>query len=149
MHSPATPPLQVARPYSWPGALPMPAKKQRLPLEGLRSPFSKRDFASLTRGYVPERLEDRWFVYLWADVLHVHRTGTGTCVYQVSFARTDEGHVVSEAWVNRDSRQYPANNDAYDAKQLAALLQRLALGLGFSALKSIKPLSEFRHVSGL
>jgi hypothetical protein len=83
-------------------------------------------FRRIAHGLIPERMEDRWFIYLDDDTLQVHRTGTGVCVYQVVFALCPEGVRVKQARVNRDKNQYPATNDAYDASQLDALLKRLA-----------------------
>lgn len=104
----------------------MPAATARLRLSAR---FSAAEFHCIAQGQIPEKMEDRWFVFLRAQTLHIHRTGTGVCVYQVDFLRWGSSYVVTEARVNRDRQQYPANNDAFDAQQLSGLLKRLSQGL--------------------
>lgn len=123
----------------------MPASTARLKLS---VQFTSDEFRHIAQGQIPEKLEDRWFVFLRAHTLYLHRTGTGVCVYEVDFLRWGGGYLVVEARVNRDGRQYPANNDAFDAQQLATLLRRLSRGLPPMQRQRID-LSSLQGLSGL
>jgi hypothetical protein len=103
----------------------MPSKVATLELN---ADFTHVEFSRIANGLVPERMEDRWFIYLDDDTLQVHRTGTGVCIYQVVFGLGENGVRVKQARVNRDKNQYPANNDEYDVQQLRGLLDKLAQG---------------------
>lgn len=83
--------------------------------------FSAEEFARLQRGLLPEQMEDKWFIVWQDDALWCHRSWTGLCVYCLRFAEDDGRHVVSEALVNRDPKQYGAS-DEHDLGTLDYLL---------------------------
>jgi hypothetical protein len=73
-------------------------------------------------------MEHKWFILLEDDVLYVHRSWTGFCIYQLSLAKDGANYTVAEVFANRDPSQYSATDDVYDEKLLAFLIDNLLLG---------------------
>lgn len=93
---------QQAKRDSW-AASEMPAARVRLPIERM---FSEEEFRQLRRGLIPERMEDKWFIYLDSDWLSCHRSWTGHCIYRARLERHGQRFRIAEAWANRDPAQY-------------------------------------------
>jgi len=101
----------------------MPA--QRAEIE-LTARFTPEEFARIERGHVPEQMEDKWFVWMGDDlVLHAHRSWSGTCVFEVQFARGDETCDVVGAWANADPEQSTIPAELH-RPMLEGLLEALA-----------------------
>jgi hypothetical protein len=109
---------------SW-KTLPMPAETGVLKYS---AEFSPEEFGRIALGVRPQQMEDKWFIYVEGDVLYLHRSWTGTCIYQVEFVARDGNHAVSRALVNRNPSQYRETDDAYDAVLLDFLISNLLLG---------------------
>jgi hypothetical protein len=74
-------------------------------------------------------MEDKWFIFFEAPCLYLHRSWTGVCIYVVRCREDGAGAVVEEAWANRDPAEYRRTDDAYDARLLGYLIDRLLLSL--------------------
>lgn len=105
--------------------LPMPERRQRLEV---RRSYSADEYARISRGLVPEQMEDKWFILLEDETLSLFRSWTGYCVYAVRLVEQDGRYAIAEAWVNRDPEQYLATDDRYDSKMLLYLIDELLLG---------------------
>lgn len=99
--------------------LPMPSVRVEIPYA---AEFSAEEFERLSRGHVPEGMEDKWFVFLDGNCLNLHRSWTGVCVYQVELAASGDKHKVVRALANRDPAQYSLKDGAFDAKMLRYLI---------------------------
>jgi len=109
---------------SWSNSKPLPT--QRAPLSFERA-FTEEEYELIRHGVIPEVMEDRWFIFLEANVLYIHRSWTGFCIYQLSIKKDSEQYRVVETLVNRDPSQYPATDDQYDAKLLNSLIDYFLL----------------------
>jgi hypothetical protein len=117
-------PQPTATRQSWP-IRPLPEQHASL---SLKLQFNQDEYEQISRGLIPEAMEDKWFIFLENDVLYVHRSWTGFCIYQVSLVKDGENYTVTEALVSRDPNQYSATDDAYDEKLLMFLINNLLLG---------------------
>ena len=108
-----------ARRTDW-KTLDMPEATARLDVERV---FSRDDFARLRFGVVPRSMEDKWFVFFESPWLHVHRSWTGSCVYQVRFIASAAGVEIAEAIANREAGQYGESDPDADARRLLSLLE--------------------------
>ena len=106
-----------------------PLPQARTKLE-LRRTYTPQEYEQIALGLIPEEMEDKWFIFLEDDCLHLHRSWTGFCTYEVQFAERDGQHEIVEAWVSRDPEQYRETDDAFDAAMLLFLIDRLLLGRG-------------------
>ena len=80
--------------------------------------FSDEEMEALSRGNVPQAMEDKWFWYMEGDTLFAHRSWTGYCIYEIEF-REDGDHTVT---VNRDPEQYESRGIDADRESLNRLL---------------------------
>lgn len=103
---------------------PLPAKRARLKLERL---FSAAEREALRAGFIPEAMEDKWFIYESRGWLSFHRSWTGVCVYRIRLRETPTGAEIAEAWVNRKTDEYSCVDDAYDAGLVSWLIDVLLL----------------------
>jgi len=68
-------------------------------------------------------MEDKWFTFYEEPWLHLHRSWSGFCIYQVQFELIATGsYRVAQVIVNRDPEQYKGTDDKADALLLAVLL---------------------------
>ena len=86
-------------------------------------------------------MENKWFIFLEQDVLYIHRSWTGFCIYQVNFKKDGAQYKIIEAFANRDSSQYSATDDQYDINLLNSLIDNLLLQVRPSDEITITPSS--------
>lgn len=98
---------------------PLPAERTTIALDRL---FSPDEMHRIRAGFIPEWMEDKWFVYWRDDTLYFHRSWTGYCIYVVRFVREGEAWRMVRAEVNRDHRQYQMEDDEEDAKLIPDLI---------------------------
>ncbi len=84
--------------------------------------------AQIRAGLIPERMEDKWFIYVEGERLFLHRSWTGFCVFTARLHRDEEGHVIDDVRANRDPDQYRETDDGRDAALFAWLVDTLLLG---------------------
>ena len=102
----------------------MPMKRAKL---ALNRTFSAAEMELVRRGFIPEEMEDKWFIY-WEDgTLYFHRSWTGLCIYVVRFSSDGEGCRMTEALVNRDPAQWRGMDDKADAALISYLIDVLLL----------------------
>jgi len=52
-------------------------------------------------------MDDKWAMFLEGNVLHLHRSWTGICIYQVTFERREGRFLVTEAMVESSADSLP------------------------------------------
>ena len=92
-----------------------------------RTSFSITEYVAIRCGLVPEEMEDKWFMFCEDDVLYLHRSWTGLCVYRVVFRSRGDGYEVQEAYVSADTRQYRRGPDDHEVRLLNFLIRALLL----------------------
>lgn len=108
---------------SW-NHLPPPA--DRVPLE-LEAEFTASEAEQLMVGLVPDRMEDKWFIYFDEGWLRFHRSWTGAFIYALRLEGSPAGMRVTESWVSRNSEQYGASDVAYDRRLVRFLIDAFLL----------------------
>ena len=93
----------------------------------LKASFSRSEFERIKIGFIPQQMEDKWFIFLEEEWLYFHRSWTGVCIYALRLVQKGETWRVAETWVNRDPEQYTATDPAYDVALLTYLIDRLLL----------------------
>jgi hypothetical protein len=112
---------ETATPDSWEIA-PMPSLREQIEFHRR---FSREEYARIARGHVPESMDDKWFVYVEDDLVHIHRSWTGFCSFEIELAPSGDGYEVAAAWVNRDPEQ--RMDPAFD-HVAGSILDHLAAG---------------------
>lgn len=98
---------------------PMPSRHEDF---HLRLKISAAEKAVLEHGYIPDAMEDHWFMYCEDDVLHYHRSWTGYCIFEARIEPADEGFAVTDARVNRYPGHYRETSIERDRFLLASLI---------------------------
>jgi hypothetical protein len=92
----------------------------------LEATYSHEELDKLCAGFVPEVMEDKWFIYFEDPYLFLHRSWTGHPVYRVKFAPSSEGVSVVEALCV--SGAVEETGPEYQANLLDFLISNLLLG---------------------
>lgn len=58
--------------------------------------YSDEEFERIREGFDPQDMDDKWAMFLEGNVLHLHRSWTGLCVYQVTFERREGRFVATD-----------------------------------------------------
>lgn len=101
---------------------PRPAKTAELKLA---LTLTAAEYQHLRYGFVPQEMEDKWFVYELDRTVHLHRSWTGLWFASVKFEETPEGYRAATALVNREPAQHAGTDDAADAAMIEAHCRRL------------------------
>ncbi len=64
--------------------------------------LSKQDIELIKQGFLPQEMEDKWFIYYEDDKLFIHRSWTGYCIYIVDMSEISKLKVI----VNRNPEQH-------------------------------------------
>lgn len=84
--------------------------------------LNKQEFELLQNGWIPEEMEDKWFMYFEDNKLYIHRSWTGYCIYIVSFS---DNYKVKNIIVNRDTKEYLCTDIEKDKLMAEILINRL------------------------
>lgn len=114
----------VATRKSWRNLKPPPKKRVALPLE---RDLDAVDLAKLSRGFVPQRMEDHWFALVERDRLYMHRSWTGLCVFVARLEQSGAGARLRDVEVTADRRSYRPITPYDEAVRFAFLVDHLLL----------------------
>ena len=96
--------------------------------EGVPFPLNleihKGQIERISKGLIPEEMEDKWFIYFEEPYLYLHRSWTGQPVFKLKFSESPNGYTVSEALLSADI----ANGDKLEIEyqgKLAFFLVRI------------------------
>jgi hypothetical protein len=103
--------------------------KEGIPIP-YQAAFDNQQFARLKEGFIPQEMEDKWFIYYEEPYLFLHRSwGNGQPVFRVSLRSTDKGAEVSEALWSKNLASDSKWGTNYWAALLDFLVSNLLLGL--------------------
>lgn len=101
---------------------PFPHKRTEVTLD---LPFDEAAMARIRKGFLPAAMEEKWFAWFEEAVLHLHRSWTGFCIYQVRLVKKQDGWRAVSAKVNRNPEQYTETDDEADRNLIAELINGL------------------------
>lgn len=104
--------------------LPMPLARELIPYD---EEFSAEEMEMIRIGYIPEVMEEKWFIYMEGDWLSLHRSWTGVCIYRVRFEQSGNNFRIAEALANRNKDQRSWESAEIDARDLSSLIHLLLL----------------------
>ena len=107
-----------ASPTDW-KTQPLPTERTTITLDRL---FSPGDMDRIRAGFIPEWMEEKWFIYWQDDALYIHRSWTGFCIYVVRFVREGVAWRMVRADVNRDYEQYQMEDDEEEVRLIHGLI---------------------------
>lgn len=113
----------IARRTDWINK-PLPAARLTLPLE---TRYSQQEMAIIVRGYIPNVMEEKWFIFYEDGILHCHRSWTGICIYRVYFKPTIDGWQAWQVEINRHPEQYSETDQREDMALLDSIIEHLLI----------------------
>ena len=90
--------------------------------------WTDAEIDALRCGYRPTDMDDKWFAFMEADRLYLHRSQTGLGVYEAQFSPLSGGHMITDAVVTGDGEQYRRGPDDAETDRLERLISRVLLG---------------------
>lgn len=94
---------------------PMPEDNVEFEMDRL---LTINDINILKRGHKPEAMEDKWFWYAEDNILNIHRSWTGACLFKVELNTNGKLKVIS----NRNPEQYKETDIEKDKECINKLL---------------------------
>lgn len=89
--------------------------------------FTINQMKQIENGVIPQQMEDKWFIYFENEILYLHRSWTGFCIYKAHFHKSDKSYKLTHAEVNRNTKQYSEIDDIYEQNMLMYLINVLLL----------------------
>ncbi|QLG88841.1 hypothetical protein HQ393_11680 [Chitinibacter bivalviorum] len=104
----------------------LPAPHLVAPLD-LRTSFTSEEFLKIKAGYIPEEMEEKWFIYYADGWLNFHRSWTGFLIYRLQILQLNNEFSVLDSWVNRDPEQYQCVDVVKDREIVMDVINNLLL----------------------
>lgn len=114
---------------------PMSDQRTRLAVE---LHYNLAEMAFIRRGFIPDVMEDKWFVLFENQMLYCFRSWTGYEIYRAQLLASQGDYLVREIVACRDRDLYRNTDDNYDISQFQFLIDLLFLG-DASALHKWQP----------
>ena len=88
--------------------------------------FTEKQFSKFIKGFIPQQMEDKWFIYFENDWLYFHRSWTGFGIYKAKLKKEPDGngYSINEFWVERNQKKYINKDDNEDIQKLSLLITR-------------------------
>ena len=95
--------------------------------------WTPEELDRIREGYVPEIMEEKWFILMEGNRLFAHRSWTGLGVHEATFTPVDGGYVIESAVVTGDRSEYERRSDQDESLILEMLITGHLLGESPSA----------------
>ncbi|MFD8007815.1 hypothetical protein [Streptomyces mirabilis] len=91
--------------------------------------WTDEDWDRIRRGYRARDMDEKWNVFVEADVVFMHRSWTGHGVYEASFAPVADGEWrINSAVVEADGERYRSMGAEYDRLMMELVISAIVLG---------------------
>jgi hypothetical protein len=101
--------------------------------------FDSEQFAVVRTGFIPQEMEQKWFIYCEEPYLFIHRSWTGRPVYRLALRKVQKGAEVTEALWSKDLAEAPGASFDYGVQMLDYLVSSFFLDQS-KPLPAIPPL---------
>jgi len=94
---------------------------------GYSATFTAIEAEKIKAGFMPQDMDDKWFIYFSENRLYFHRSWSGILVYALTFKTQATGIEVIDSWVNRDPKQYNQQDINHDRRLVDFLIRAFLL----------------------
>ena len=94
--------------------------------------WTSEEMDHIREGYVPEIMDEKWFIFMERNRLFAHRSWTGLGVYEATFTPVDGGYVIESAIVTGNRSEYKRSSDQDESQILEVLIAGHLLGQSLS-----------------
>jgi 8-oxo-dGTP diphosphatase len=105
---------------------PLPSKHAILTVD---CSFTESEMEKVRMGLIPREMENKWFIFFEDDILYMHRSWTGFCMYVAHIAKSDNHYIVTKLLVNRDDTQYKNTDDDLDVEEFQRIINNFISGM--------------------
>jgi ADP-ribosylglycohydrolase len=84
--------------------------------------FTEEEFLKLKKGFIPQVMEDKWFIFFENDWLYFHRSWTGYGIFKAQLTKEKKGYSIKEFWAERKHEKYSNEDDNSDIEALCFLI---------------------------
>src|SRR5687768_2755564 len=84
--------------------------------------FTGRQFSKLKKGFIPQQMEEKWFIFYENDWLYFHRSWTGYGIYRAQLIKGEGGYTIKEFWAERNKEKYKNINAKEDIETISSLI---------------------------
>ncbi len=109
--------------------------------------FTDKQCLKLTRGLIPQQMEDKWFIYYENEWLSFHRSSTGYGLYKAKLNKEADGYSIKEFWAERNKEKYKNEDDNTDIETFSFLIARGLLGIDINQIYSNRNIKAEADVS--
>lgn len=99
-----------------------PPMPQRHTIITIGQGYRAFDSFLIARGFRPDGMDDKWFIYLEHHSLIMRRSWTGIMIYNIDVQWRGDELYLGQAVVNRDPDQYGVTDDVADRRSILALI---------------------------
>ena len=103
--------------------------------------FTNEEFVKLTRGFIPQQMEDKWFIYYDEGWLYFHRSWTGFGIYKAQIFKEHDGYLIKDFWAERNFVKYQGG-DCSDEYYFPELIADTLLGVDVRKIKSKNKINQ-------
>lgn len=90
--------------------------------------WTASEMQRIALGFRPVSMDDKWFLFMEADVLHFIRSWTGHSIFEARFSERSGGWLIEQLTVCGDSARYVRESDDADAQLVERLIEYLLVG---------------------
>jgi hypothetical protein len=95
--------------------------------------INETSYARIRHGLLPEEMEDKWFAYFADRRISLHRSWTGTKIFEAEIRKSGTNYAITELLVERDTEIYSNMDDGEDVRSFNFLIGRGILGYSVDA----------------
>ena len=103
--------------------------------------FTNEEFVKLTRGFIPQQMEDKWFIYYDNEWLYFHRSWTGFGIYKAQIYKAHDGYLIKDFWAERNFEKYQGG-DYSDEYYFPELIADTLLGVDVRTIYSKNKINQ-------
>jgi len=93
-------------------------------------------------------MEDKWFVFVENSTIHLHRSATGYCLYQVELEETGSTVTANRARVtNKKSIYHHSRELEHEGRMIEFIVRGLVLGQDVECPASIEQVEYLRGIA--
>lgn len=84
-------------------------------------------FAKLQMGFIPENMDDRWFVYFDNDWVYLHRSWTGYETFRAKIQTENDCYTIKEFWAETEQGKFNVGSENKNIELFCFVIARVVL----------------------
>ena len=89
--------------------------------------YSISQMNSIQKGFLPLEMDDRWVIYFEENILYLHRSWNGHCIFKIHFRSHPEGFEAYQFDVLQNSNIYQPQSSFNEVNTLSKIITTLLL----------------------